>query len=1524
MPPRPALKVKQSRPLSAVYIGKGSFINEIAAGTPPNLPDLPEPPSPGSSPVSMKSGLPSPPATNSTGSGSTGDPATVAVRGRFVDSGSGGAGPSVDGPMRSYQHQHQHQGSSSSTAEVEFDDDYEHSDDRGDEGHENEECISSTKQHDIDDDEGVYGDVGGDGDDDDEGGDDTARLDRRLMAGASGGLALNAKSSSENVMALQRVRSLAQRNRLALDKLSRLSPSPGRSSSLSRSPIPPSINTNAANASSASRLSSTSRQSRSSSSSLHISSPQDLSARSGSETERESVSAHHSSGTTYSSHSSSSRSSIHHHPSHSSSSLNLHESPPNSTSTSSQYTRNRHVSTPSSPHRTRGAGSSGSGSGNSPTSRRRKRASLASMSNFHLTDFEEEDAEDLRASTGTARERDRVTTSNTNSNGNGNGNANTSTAREKQRESPVNGTGAGGARRRAALPREFRSDLADEGAERTTSLSRLGGRRSVTGGYEDNESWKRTQEPMTPYRDTTLGRSSTLRETRRISGGPGTSNPRWSPDELRTPATVRDHHHQHRYTPSFSNEDRRRERHQSLRGGSAESALMWSPGGRSVVGEGLRAAGLIKDSPSQDSSVGRKGMTSAGPVQDVFRDRDRGGDRERRAEWSPQDVLDEGRRRVLGERERGPGGGAAERYPPRAATSMAQYSSLEDHDTSPETRLRAHRSTYSLVTRDPETLGGGSSTRRAGSALNRYSASGATHSPMPSPAILPAHLQQERVGTASPFGSRRFSALPLSSSANTTNTASGEHVRLMQDSLTVFESQLSKLSSLSSSSSSGLHSSSSTAGGGNSTTHAELLRNAHNIVTALDRLSSLLRANHAHAVEQQVDIEVDGAERVYSAQEVLEMTRKTAGEMREGMRGADEMIRAVTGVWLGFGRVLRDLGGPGGSTSAAAGAGEWTASPVTHTRQISVDDYDESPEHTRSRGAPSASGSGAASGSGTGGEAQSGRLSVASRRSWEPADRTAGHREEALRRLAGGSTGHTQTRSESVLARASPATFQRLRDREGRERESLGREGQRESLRDRDQFRESRESLPARDQYRVSLPPTRDIQRERDREVMQETPSRPPRHSQSTSGVERRLGMPREQRDVMLVSELGEVRGGGAGGMSTFDSQETVHAAASSGSGREYEHAYEPAPSPSPASRQLQLPRSTTSAAGASPLERVRALPAGTPLLDGKRLPGTPLETFRRLPGTPLVEGRRLPSTPLEGTRKLPTTPLEGTRKLPPLDIPKPIPALPSERRSRSTLDSSANSSSAGDSASGGGNGSTGTGSGTSSRRRLTIRGTAPSFPTLTTPSNAAAVLTPHTVSNSPVSERPRTGAGGMVRSESSKSGLSGVSGNSGGQGRAQVTFSRPGPEGGVEAQLTDTLDKARKRTLSATSPPGSAGLGASAGSSRAGQDVVRDVGRMERERAASAMLTPVSGPETSDRESRRRTLGSRISSARYGDEGDARDGRESAAARAAAAAVVHAADRSAASRILQPTQSSAARGSPRERRRTVTDVFPA
>ncbi|KAJ7705003.1 hypothetical protein B0H17DRAFT_698449 [Mycena rosella] len=198
---RPTL-THRARPSSQVYIGADSLYSSYLS-SPPDLPDLPEPPSPGSSTRSSTSGLPSPPATNSTGSGSTGDPGSIAVRGGL----------------------NMLNGSNIKTFHAAFQS-ADHHDDEGD-------------------------DYDNDNDHDDDGEDNTARLDQRRH------------SASENVLALQRVKSLTQRNKMALDKLSSFSrltsPAPSsRPASATRSPHPPAPPSLLASSSSSSSSTSTS------------------------------------------------------------------------------------------------------------------------------------------------------------------------------------------------------------------------------------------------------------------------------------------------------------------------------------------------------------------------------------------------------------------------------------------------------------------------------------------------------------------------------------------------------------------------------------------------------------------------------------------------------------------------------------------------------------------------------------------------------------------------------------------------------------------------------------------------------------------------------------------------------------------------------------------------------------------------------------------------------------------------------------------------------------------------------------------------------------------------------------------------------------------------------------------------------------------------------------------------------------------------------------------------------------------
>lgn len=357
MPSRPELRPKGNRPTSAIYLGNSPIIGGPSSSkltptssspydanvqTPPSLPDLPEPPSPESSPGSRGSGLPSPPATNSTGSGSTGDPGSIALRQRPLSLASDSSGSS---------HRTVSERSATRSRSVS-----------------RSSCLRDESFPDHDG--GDYED-----DNDDLDGDQTAKLDRRHQ-------------TSEHNLALQRVKSLTQRNRMvsqshflsstttltmsmlllgllyapwsqhqAIDKLSRLgSPSPS---------VAPSATS-----------SSRSRQSR-------TTLPPDYGA-SGSETERESTSA-----------SSSSRRPV---------------TPPSGnhhvtvSGTPSPYRRLRQASTPESPHKVR-LSAANSPSQNSPSARRRKRASMASIQSY--SDEENEDENQLAPAFGrTDRTRD--------------------------------------------------------------------------------------------------------------------------------------------------------------------------------------------------------------------------------------------------------------------------------------------------------------------------------------------------------------------------------------------------------------------------------------------------------------------------------------------------------------------------------------------------------------------------------------------------------------------------------------------------------------------------------------------------------------------------------------------------------------------------------------------------------------------------------------------------------------------------------------------------------------------------------------------------------------------------------------------------------------------------------------------------------------------------------------------------------------------------------------------------------------
>ncbi|CAK5275358.1 unnamed protein product [Mycena citricolor] len=478
---RPPL-AHRPRPPSQIYIGNSP---NLAVSTPPDIPDLPEPPSPSSSTSSL-SGLPSPPATNSTGSGSTGDPGSIAIR--------AGSSPSLSSNMLN--------GSNLKAFHAAFQHNH------------NDQAPHRLHYEEPDD---IDNDI------DDDGEDNTARLDKRRH------------SASENVLALQRVKSLTQRNKIALDKLSSFSrlstPSPtARSANSTRSPLPPSLHASSSTSGSGSGSGSHYASSSSHSSSSHSSSNRPPIRRSrtqdphqsGSETERDDL-------------------------------------PTNSPHrpTTPLVQRQRLISAPVSPSKQMAASSSSASNTRSP--RRTTRASNLSFSS--RAPVVDDDSGGPSSPEDTTRAALAAVASARRSPG--------GTARYTgTRISPTLGAG----KRRQPLPREWGNGrfsaeppLSPPQPDRSPSK-----RHSLAESIPSTRHAHSSSTSSTSTIGTNLnGRPSTVRDLTRKH------QTRWLSEDMGS-------------SPVTANGEGR-ERRQSLRSGSAESAL---GGAGRLVGEGLRAAGL--------------------------------------------------------------------------------------------------------------------------------------------------------------------------------------------------------------------------------------------------------------------------------------------------------------------------------------------------------------------------------------------------------------------------------------------------------------------------------------------------------------------------------------------------------------------------------------------------------------------------------------------------------------------------------------------------------------------------------------------------------------------------------------------------------------------------------------------------------------------------------------------------------------------------------------------------------------------
>ena len=351
---------------------------------------------------------------------------------------------------------------------------------------------------------------------------------------------------------------------------------------------------------------------------------------------------------------------------------------------------------------------------------------------------------------------------------------------------------------------------------------------------------------------------------------------------------------------------------QTRRSGSLESPVAQN---RTLVSEGLKAAGIAT-----------KRRETA---DDVFRESTRGPE-ERRLEL----VTTADRTFVLGGRGR-----------------------EVDHDPEPRTPASAVRREppRSLISSRPaSSMGGAYHESPSSDALRVSTLKGKKSTPlMDIDRDLPL-VRQSSVdrGYSSPYtgASRQLAGTPLSATRD--RVASGEHGKLMMDSLSIFESHLSRLPP-----------------NGHTTTNTipELFGAARTIVQATEKLNVLLRNGTNRALEEQISAEVSG-ELGEGNSELSEYWRTVGSDFRECLRASDDLVRNMTGFLLGVGKVLRE-------TNASN-----VGTPSQHLRSMSLDD--DVTARLNTEGAPT-----------SGGRSSEGRRSVAgSRYSWEARlDRQSNH-----------------------------------------------------------------------------------------------------------------------------------------------------------------------------------------------------------------------------------------------------------------------------------------------------------------------------------------------------------------------------------------------------------------------------------------------------------------------------------------------------------------------------------------------------
>lgn len=416
-------------------------------------------------------------------------------------------------------------------------------------------------------------------------------------------------------------------------------------------------------------------------------------------------------------------------------------------------------------------------------------------------------------------------------------------------------------------------------------------------------------------------------------------------------------------------------RRQTVRGGSMENVL-----GTRLVGSGLRAAGIGMRRDGGDDVFGSQEMQdktrrarSNGMNPNVDWEED---SRPSRTSGPPR--MSDRSGLFYDSQTPAPNGSSQQRERApltlRPATSMAEFHHNDGPSTAPP-GLRTHRSSYALD-RDREGIG--------------------SRQQMQHPYPLQAPIFQERT-YGLPRNRPRENTIAASGPSKVSSSSDSqgvEHIRLMDESLSVFESLLSRLPSM---------------GETTTATIPELYRNAQSIVRFSEQVNGMLRTKTNRALERQIDSEVaDESEAI----DMAALWKDVGMDFRDCLRVSDELVRTMTGFLLGVGKVLRE---------AAPAPGTSTA--LQHLRGSSLDD-----DMMRSMGRGGGS-STTGSGTGSGKSSVDGRRSADVRRSWDLARGERDSDKDIPKR--------TSSRADGIHARpASSMLRERTRDRGDRDRQS--------------------------------------------------------------------------------------------------------------------------------------------------------------------------------------------------------------------------------------------------------------------------------------------------------------------------------------------------------------------------------------------------------------------------------------------------------------------------------------------------------